>query len=44
MVPDLEKEVRSVRGVGEDNKVMAVRMGEELKIVVAAAIVSEHIG
>lgn len=44
MVLDLEKEVRSVRGVGEDNKVMAVRMGEDLKIVVAAAMVSGQIG
>jgi S-adenosylmethionine synthetase len=29
--------------VGEDNKVMAVRMGDDLKIVVAAAMVSGHI-
>lgn len=43
MVLDLEEEVRSVPGVGEDNKVMAVRMGEDLKIVAAAAMVSGHI-
>ncbi len=43
MVLALEREVRSVRGVGEDNKVMAVRMGEDLKIVVAAAMVSGQI-
>lgn len=43
LVIDLEKVVQSIRGVGEDNKVMAVRMGEDLKIVVAAAMVSRYI-
>jgi S-adenosylmethionine synthetase len=44
LVLDLENEIHSVRGAGEDTKIMAVRIGEELKIVVAAAIVSRHIG
>jgi S-adenosylmethionine synthetase len=43
MVLDLDREIRLVRGVGEDNKVMAVRMGEDIKIVVAAAMVSGQI-
>jgi S-adenosylmethionine synthetase len=44
LVLDLEKEIQSVRGAGEDTKIMAVRMGDDLKIVVAAAIVSRYIG
>jgi S-adenosylmethionine synthetase len=44
LVLDLEKVVRSVRGVGEDNKVTAVRINDDLKIVVAAAMVSQYIG
>ncbi len=43
LVLDLEKEIGSVRGVGEDNKVMAVRIDDDLKIVVAAAMVSKYI-
>lgn len=43
LVLDLEREVRGVRGVGEDTKVMAIRIGDELKIVVAAAMVSKYI-
>jgi S-adenosylmethionine synthetase len=39
----VEKDVRSVPGVGEDVKIMAVRQGEELKIVAAAAMVSKYI-
>jgi S-adenosylmethionine synthetase len=42
LVLDLEKEIHRVRGVGEDTKLMAVRMGGELKIVVAAAMVSMY--
>ena len=43
LVLDLEKEIGSVRGVGEDNKVMAVRIDDDLKIVVAVAMVSKYI-
>lgn len=43
LVLDLEKDVRSVRGVGEDTKLMAVRIGEKLTIVAAAAMVSKFI-
>jgi S-adenosylmethionine synthetase len=43
LVLDVEKEVASVRGVGEDCKIMAVATGEDLKIVVAAAMVSKLI-
>lgn len=43
LVLDLEKEVRSVRGVGEDTKLMAVRVGDRLDLVVAAAMVSRYI-
>lgn len=44
LVLDLEGDVRGVRGAGEDTKIMAVRMGNELKIIVAAAMVSRFIG
>ncbi len=44
LVLDLEKVVRAVRGAGEDTKIMAVRMGESLTIVVAVAMVSRLIG
>jgi S-adenosylmethionine synthetase len=44
MVLDLEKEVRAVSGAGEDIKIMAVRVGERLTIVVAAAMISQLIG
>ncbi len=43
LVLDLEKDVHSVRGAGEDTKVMAIRIGGDLKIVVAAAMVSKYI-
>ena len=43
MVLDLEKELFSIKGVGEDKKIMAVRLGDKLTIVVAAAIVSKYI-
>jgi len=42
-VLQVERDVRSIPGVGEDVKIMAVRQGEELKIVAAAAMVSKHI-
>lgn len=43
LVLDLERDVASVRGVGEDCKIMAVRIGDDLRIVVAAAMVSKFI-
>jgi S-adenosylmethionine synthetase len=43
LVLDLEKVVRGVRGVGEDTKLMAVRIGDRLTLVVAAAMVSKFI-
>ena len=43
VVLDLEKEILSVQGVGEDNKIMAVRVGDKLTIVVAAAMVSKYV-
>ncbi|MDM7939196.1 MAG: methionine adenosyltransferase [Methanothrix sp.] len=43
LVLGMEKEVRSVRGVGEDTKLMAVRIGDKLTVVVAAAMVSKFI-
>jgi len=43
MVLDLEKEIRSVEGAGEDTKIMAVRVGDQLKIVAAAAMVAKYI-
>lgn len=42
-VLDLEKRISEVKGVGEDTKVMAVRIGDRLNLVVAAAIVSKHV-
>lgn len=42
-VLQVEKDVRSIPGVGDDVKIMAVRQGEELKIVAAAAMVSKYI-
>jgi len=42
-VLDLEGRIRKVRGVGEDTKVMAVRIGDELNLVAAAAIVSRFV-
>lgn len=43
LVLELEGAVRSVRGVGEDTKIMAVRRGDDLELVVAAAMVSRYI-
>ncbi len=43
LVLDMEKEVQKVHGVGEDTKLMAVRIGDKLTIVVAAAMVSKFI-
>ena len=43
LVLDLEERIRGVRGVGEDTKVMAVRIGDELNLVAAAAIVSRFV-
>jgi len=43
LVLDLEKEVGTVRGVGEDTKIMAVRIQDKLTIVVAAAMISRFI-
>jgi S-adenosylmethionine synthetase len=43
LVIDLEKEILPIQGVGEDNKIMAVRVGDKLTIVVAAAMVSKYI-
>jgi S-adenosylmethionine synthetase len=43
MVLQVERDVRSIPGVGEDVKIMAVRQREELKIVAAAAMVSKYI-
>jgi S-adenosylmethionine synthetase len=40
---ELEEVVRSVKGVGEDTKLMAVRIGDDLELVVAAAMVSSYI-
>ncbi|MDM7935766.1 MAG: methionine adenosyltransferase [Methanothrix sp.] len=44
LVLELERDVRGVRGVGEDTKIMAVRIGEKLTLIVAAAMVSRFIG
>jgi len=43
LVLDLEEVARSVPGVGEDTKLMAVRIGDKLTLVVAAAMVSRFI-
>lgn len=43
LVLGMEREVQRVHGVGEDTKLMAVRIGDELTIVVAAAMVSKFI-
>jgi S-adenosylmethionine synthetase len=43
LILDLEEVVRSVPGVGEDIKLMAVRVGDKLTLVVAAAMVSRFI-
>jgi S-adenosylmethionine synthetase len=44
LVLDLEKLVWKVKGTGEDTKIMAVRRGRDLQLVVAVAMVSRHIG
>ncbi len=43
LVLDLEKEVLGVRGAGEDIKLMAIRIEDRLRIVVATAMVSSYI-
>jgi S-adenosylmethionine synthetase len=43
LILDLEKEVGDVRGVGEDTKIMAIRIQDKLTIVVAAAMISRLI-
>jgi len=43
LVLELEKEVGKVRGVGEDTKLMAVRMGDRMTLIVAAAMVDRFI-
>jgi S-adenosylmethionine synthetase len=43
LVLDLEERIRDVGGVGEDTKVMAVRIGDGLNLVAAAAIVSRYV-
>jgi len=43
LVLELEKEVRRITAVGEDTKLMAVRMNDRLTVVVAAAMVSRFI-
>ena len=44
LVLDLENVVREVRGTGEDIKLMAVRRGGHISLVVAVAMVSRFIG
>ncbi|HPW73306.1 MAG: methionine adenosyltransferase [Methanothrix sp.] len=44
LVLELEEEVRGIRGVGEDTKIMAVRIDDRLNLVVAAAMVDRFIG
>ena len=44
LILDLEDVVRQVRGAGEDIKLMAVRRGSHLTLVVAVAMVSKFIG
>ena len=44
LILDLEDAVRQVRGAGEDIKLMAVRRGSHLTLVVAVAMVSRFIG
>jgi S-adenosylmethionine synthetase len=43
LVLELEEKMRGVKGVGEDTKLMAVRIGEKLTIVAAGAMVSRYI-
>jgi S-adenosylmethionine synthetase len=43
LILDLEEVVRGVPAVGEDTKLMAVRVGDRLTLVVAAAMVSRFI-
>lgn len=44
LVLDLEDVVRNIRGAGEDIKLMAVRRGSHVTLVVAVAMVSKYIG
>ena len=43
LVLELERRMARIRGVGEDTKVMAVRIGDSLNLVAAAAIVSKFV-
>jgi S-adenosylmethionine synthetase len=43
-VMKIEPMMRSVKGAGEDVKVMGVRMGEAVQLTLAAAIVSKYVG
>ncbi|MDF0591725.1 methionine adenosyltransferase [Candidatus Methanocrinis natronophilus] len=43
LVLELERRMTKIRGVGEDTKVMAVRIGDSLNLVAAAAIVSKFV-
>jgi S-adenosylmethionine synthetase len=43
LVLDIEPRIRAIKGVGADTKIMAVRIGEELRIIVAAAMVSRDL-
>lgn len=42
MVLSIEEKMRETKGVGPDTKVMAVRMGETVQIVAAAAMISRY--
>ena len=43
LVLDIEPAIGSVQGVGGDTKIMAVRNGKDLKIVIAVAMISRYI-
>ena len=40
---EIDRLARSVRGAGEDSKIMGIRMGERAQITVADAIVAQHV-
>jgi S-adenosylmethionine synthetase len=44
LVINLEKYIKEVYGTGEDVKIMAIRVGHNLRIVLAVAMVSKYIG
>lgn len=44
LVLEIEPKIREVKGAGEDTKIMAVRNGQDLQIVVACAMVSRYMG